>query len=287
MLKRTLAVVTLACGVAVACSQPAPPPATESAPAATPAQTPSTPATPPPQVEATPAATPAPPAASRAAAPSPASRRAGSAPSSPAPAAEPSSPPSSPPPSSAAAAPPEPPAPPKPTFREVTVPAGTTLTIRLGTPVASDTSKVEDRITGTLTKAITAAGTTAVPAGSELSGTVLAANDSGRVKGRASLTLAFDRINVEGERQTIHTARIVREAAQNKSSDLKKGGLGAGVGAIVGGIAGGGKGAAIGAGVGGAGAVLATKGEEVRLAPGATLTTTLEQPLTVRVEIRD
>src|SRR6185295_2733258 len=190
--------------VAVACSQPAPPPATESAPAATPAQTPSTPATPPPQVEATPAATPAPP---------PASRRAGSAPSSPAPAAEPSSPPSSPPPSSAAAAPPEPTAPPKPTFREVTVPAGTTLTIRLGTPVASDTSKVEDRITGTLTKAITAEGTTAVPAGSELSGTVLAANDSGRVKGRASLTLAFDRINVEGERQTIHTARIVREAA--------------------------------------------------------------------------
>jgi len=169
----------------------------------------------------------------------------------------------------------------------VTVPAGTTLTIRLGTPVASDTSKVEDRITGTLTKAITAEGTTAVPAGSELTGTVVEANESGRVKGRASLTLAFDRINVEGERQSIRTARIVREAAQNKKSDLKKGGLGAGVGAIVGGIAGGGKGAAIGAGVGGAGTVLATKGDEVRLGPGATVTTTLEEPLTVRVAIRN
>ena len=167
------------------------------------------------------------------------------------------------------------------------MPAGTTLTIRLATPVASDTSKVEDRITGTLSRAISAEGTTAVPAGSELTGTVLGANESGRVKGRASLTLVFDRINVEGERQTIRTARIVREAEQDKKSDLKKGGLGAGVGAIVGGIAGGAKGAAIGAGVGGAGTVLATKGDEVRLGPGATLTTTLEEPLTVRVAVRD
>ena len=282
MLKSRLAIVMLACGLVAACSQPAPPPATESTPAATPApaQTPSTPATPP-QAEATP---PAQSPAASAAAPAPASRRATPAPSSPAAAAEPSSAPSrspSTPPASAAAEPP------RPTFREVTVPAGTTLTIRLATPVASDTSKVEDRITGTLAKAITAEGTTAVPAGSELTGTVVAANESGRVKGRASLTLAFDRINVEGERQSIQTARIVREAAADKKSDIKKGGIGAGVGAIVGGIAGGGKGAAIGAGVGGAGTVLATKGNEVRLGPGATVTTTLEEPITVRVAIRN
>jgi hypothetical protein len=286
MLKSRLAIVMLACGLVAACSQPAPPPATESTPAATPApaQTPSTPATPP-QAEATP---PAQSPAASAAAPAPASRRATPAPSSPAAAAEPSSAPSrspSTPPASAAAAPP--PERPRPTFREVTVPAGTTLTIRLATPVASDTSKVEDRITGTLAKAITAEGTTAVPAGSELTGTVVAANESGRVKGRASLTLAFDRINVEGERQSIQTARIVREAAADKKSDIKKGGIGAGVGAIVGGIAGGGKGAAIGAGVGGAGTVLATKGNEVRLGPGATVTTTLEEPITVRVAIRN
>jgi hypothetical protein len=169
----------------------------------------------------------------------------------------------------------------------VTIPAGTTLTIRLATPVASDTSKVEDRVSGTLAKAIVAEGTTAVPAGSEITGSVLAANESGRVKGRASVTLAFDRLNVEGERHGIRTSRIVREATQNKGSDLKKGGLGAGVGAIVGGIAGGGKGAAIGAGVGGTGAVLATKGDEVRLGPGATLTTTLEEPLTIQVRIKE
>ena len=48
---------------------------------------------------------------------------------------------------------------------------------------------------------------------------------------------------------------------------MKKGGAGAGLGAIVGGIAGGGQGAAIGAVAGGTGAVLATKGREVEIAP--------------------
>ena len=66
---------------------------------------------------------------------------------------------------------------------------------------------------------------------------------------------------------------------------MKKGGIGAGVGAIVGGIVGGGKGAAIGAGVGGAGAVLATMGKEVSLPLGTTVTTTLQEPLTVLVPL--
>lgn len=286
MMIKSIATLTLVAGLTFACTKPAPPPSTESTPAATATSTPPSATAPPPQAEATPPA--APPAQSAAPPSQAAARRA--TPAAPPARPEPGSAPSrdaSPPPSSAASRPPEPPAPPKPTFREITIPAGTTLTIRLSTPVASDTSKVEDRVTGTLAKAIVAEGTTAVPAGAELSGTVLEANESGRVKGRASLTLAFDRLDVDGERHGIRTSRIVREAAPNKGSDIKKGGLGAGVGAIVGGIAGGAKGAAIGAGVGGTGAVLATKGSEVRLGPGATLTTTLEDPLTIQVRVRE
>jgi len=55
----------------------------------------------------------------------------------------------------------------------------------------------------------------------------------------------------------------------------------------VGGILGGGDGAAKGAAIGGAGGtgvVLATKGKEVRLGPGAAITTRLTAPLTVRVK---
>ena len=58
--------------------------------------------------------------------------------------------------------------------------------------------------------------------------------------------------------------------------------LGAALGAILGGGSGAAKGAAIG-GAGGTGVVLATKGKEVRLGPGAAITTRLTAPLTVRV----
>jgi len=62
---------------------------------------------------------------------------------------------------------------------------------------------------------------------------------------------------------------------------------GAAGGAIIGGILGGGSGAAKGAAIGGAGGtgvVLATKGKEVRLGPGAAITTRLTAPLTVRMK---
>jgi hypothetical protein len=54
------------------------------------------------------------------------------------------------------------------------------------------------------------------------------------------------------------------------------------LGAVLGGGGGAAKGAAIG-GAAGTGVVLATRGKEVRLGPGANVTTKLEAPLTVRV----
>ena len=65
-------------------------------------------------------------------------------------------------------------------------------------------------------------------------------------------------------------------------------GIGAGAGAAIGAILGGGDGAAKGAAIGGAGgtgAVLATRGDEVRRGPGADVTTRLTAPLTVRIKI--
>ena len=188
-------------------------------------------------------------------------------------------------PQSPASAPAEPPAPPAPKFREVTVPADTTLTVKLETPVASDKSQVEDKVRGTLAKPIVIAGETVVPAGAELAGTVTESSKSGRVKGRALVAFAFDRLTVGGESHRIETTRVAREAQASTKDDVKKGAVGAGAGAIVGGIAGGGKGAAIGAAVGGTGTVLVTKGKEVRLPVGSTVSTSLRSPLTVRVPV--
>lgn len=171
-------------------------------------------------------------------------------------------------------------------YRTVTIPAGTTLTVRLGSTVSSRTSGVEDPVNATLVRPIVIRGSTIVPAGSAVSGYVSQAARSGRVKGRARIGVRFNTIRVDGARYRVQTASINRVAPGTKRDDATKIGIGAGAGAIVGAITGGKKGAAIGSAVGaggGTGVVLATRGREVALARGATVTTRLTQPLTVRV----
>jgi hypothetical protein len=188
----------------------------------------------------------------------------------------------------AAAAVGKPSAPPKPTLKEMTIPSGTSINVTLDSAVASDTSKAEDTVRGKLSKPIVIDGTTVAPAGSEVIGTVISAAPSGKVKGRASIAFRFDRLMVRTERVDIRTARIAREAAPTKGEDAKKVGIGAGAGALIGAIAGGGKGAAIGGAVGagaGTGVVMATKGDEVRLGPGAAVSTTIQEAVKVLVPV--
>jgi len=158
--------------------------------------------------------------------------------------------------------------------------------VTLETAIASDKSRVEDHVSGKLARAIVVSGTTVIPAGAQVTGFVTEAAGSGRVKGKARVAFRFDRIAIRGETETIQTARIAREAAASTKSDVKKGAIGAGAGALIGGIAGGGSGAAIGAGVGGAATVLATKGKEVVLPAGTSVSTHLTAPLTVRVPVQ-
>ncbi len=170
--------------------------------------------------------------------------------------------------------------------RDVTIPSGTSLELSLTDSVASDTSEVEDAITAELTRAVTIDGREALPAGTRLAGVVRAADESGRVKGRASLTLQFTSLRVGNANYDIATEPRSHLAAATKSEDATKIGIGAGAGAIIGGLLGGKDGAAKGAAVGGGagtGVVLATRGKEVRLGPGADVTTQLTAPLTVRL----
>jgi hypothetical protein len=167
-----------------------------------------------------------------------------------------------------------------PTTMMMDVAPGTALEITLDTPVASDTSQVEDTVRGKVAKAVVVSGMTVIPAGSPVKGSVVAVERSGRVKGRASIALRFNEVTVASTPYRIQTTRIVREAAATKGEDAKKIGIGAGVGTAIGAIAGGKKGAAIGAGVGagaGTGAVMATRGEEVRIGAGATLRTKIDE----------
>jgi hypothetical protein len=176
--------------------------------------------------------------------------------------------------------------PPVPQFRDITIPAGTSLSVTVLSHLGSATSNVEDAVKGALAKPVVISGLTALPQNTQITGVVTDAKTSGRVKGKASLALRFDRLSVRGETHQVHTARVILGAADKKSDDVKKGGVGAGLGAVVGGIAGGGKGAAIGAVAGGAGTVLGTKGKEVELPAGTVVEVLMQEPLTVRVPIK-
>jgi hypothetical protein len=182
---------------------------------------------------------------------------------------------------------PAPVAPPAERFHEVTVPSGTTLRLELKSAVASDTSHVEDAVRATLRQPLVVKGQTVLPAGTEIDGAVTSVERAGRVKGRARVAYRFSTLRYQGERYDIRTAAIAHQGQASKGSDAKKIAIGAGAGAALGALLGGGGGAAKGAalgGAGGTGVVLATRGSEVRLAPGASVTTTLTAPLTIRVK---
>jgi hypothetical protein len=174
----------------------------------------------------------------------------------------------------------------RPGYREMTIPAGTTLPLALTSALASDTSVVEDAVTAELTSPITIDGRDVLPAGARLTGVVTQVDDSDRVKGRAMIAFRFTSLRTGDQRYDLQAAPLSRRAPATKGEDATKIGIGAGAGAVIGGLLGGKDGAAKGAAVGagaGTGVVLATKGREVRLGPGADVTTQLTAPLTVRI----
>ena len=175
-----------------------------------------------------------------------------------------------------------------PHYRDVTLPAGTTLRLELQSAVASDSSSVEDTVRAALRQPVSVDGNAVLPSGTEVVGTVTSVERAGRVKGRARVAYRFDSLNYAGERYDIRTNTLSHQAEATKGEDATTIGIGAGAGAAIGALLGGGDGAVKGAAIGGAGGtgvVLATRGKEVRLGPGADVTARLTEPLTVRVKV--
>jgi hypothetical protein len=174
------------------------------------------------------------------------------------------------------------------TVREVTIPAGTQLPIVMETTVASNTSHPEEPVHAHLARAVVIRGLTALPEGSRVSGVVIDAKESGRVKGRAHVAIRFDAVVPRGEeeRYAMRSAVVERMAAGTKKKDALEIGAPAAGGALIGALVGGKKGALVGTGIGGGAGtayVLSTRGQEVRLAKGAPITLRLVEPLTVKI----
>jgi len=165
---------------------------------------------------------------------------------------------------------------------KVTVPSGTSLRVVLHQGVGTDTSTPGSEFTGVLAAPVVIDGKTVLEQGAAVSGKVVDVKKAGRVKGRATLTLALTSVEHDGESVSIETRTFVGVAKDNKKRDVAIIGGGAGVGAVIGAIAGGGKGAATGAAIGGAGgtgAVLATRGDDLHYPAESRLNFVLSKPV--------
>ena len=165
---------------------------------------------------------------------------------------------------------------------EVTVPAGTAVSIRLQNAISSASNRPGDEFAAVLDEPIVVNGSTVAARGAAVRGRVLAARSSGRLHNSGYLRLALVSVEMNGKSVPVHCSSVFAAGGSHQKRDLAFIGGGAGTGAVIGAIAGGGKGAligsAVGAGGGTAGAYASGK-KEVSFAPERRLTFRLTQPL--------
>jgi hypothetical protein len=178
----------------------------------------------------------------------------------------------------------------KRTAPTITVPAGTRFQISLQQGVGSDTSDPGSVFSAVLAAPIAVDGKTVFEKGSAVTGRVTDVKKSGRVKGRASISLVLTSIVHDSKTVPITTQTYTGVAKPTKKRDVGIIGGAAGVGAAIGAITGGGKGAATGAaigGAGGAGAVLLTRGKDIHYPPETRLSFALSNPVAVKGRIEE
>jgi len=175
-------------------------------------------------------------------------------------------------------------APPEP--KDIEIPAGTSIRVRMIDPVNSSVNKTGEVFHASLEYPIVVNNELVVPKGADVYIRLTRASSAGSVSGRSELHLELVKLDYAGRSYALvsSTSSVVGGSRGKKTATAI--GAGAVIGGIIGAIAGGGRGAAIGAGVGGAGGgvyAASTKGEQVKVPAETLLDFKLEQPATVTV----
>jgi hypothetical protein len=166
----------------------------------------------------------------------------------------------------------------------IELPAGTNLVVRMIDGVDSEVNRVGQTFAASMAEPVTMGGETIIPRGADVVVKLVDAKESGKLTGRAELTLDLMSVKVDGRMVDINTQSVSRESDSRGQRTAKVAGGAAAVGAVIGAIAGGGKGAVIGAGAGGAAGVGAeeiTKGQRVKVPSETRLTFVLETAIRI------
>lgn len=180
---------------------------------------------------------------------------------------------------------PKTPSAPVPEPHVVTLPAGTTLSVRLTESLSSERNREGDEFAGTLDTPVIADGFIIADRRSRVVGRVVQSSRAGRIKGLANIELTISEINTtDSQRVPVETDSYQKWGNSSTKGDTAKVAGAAAVGAIIGAIAGGGTGAAIGAGAGGlagTGVALGTRGSDVSVPSESILTFRLARSVTI------
>ena len=174
-----------------------------------------------------------------------------------------------------------------PAPRGVVVPKGTKLHIRLEDSISTKHNNSGDRFSASLDGPLAVGGKLLAPSHSKVLGQLTEVKQSGRIKGRAQLTMVLTKL-ITGKREyDLHTEPLTFTAPRTWKRDAYLLAGSSALGAVIGAIAGGGKGAAIGAGIGGGAGTgwwLTARGAPVAYGPETRLTFTLAQPVRAPVQ---
>ncbi len=165
---------------------------------------------------------------------------------------------------------------PAPAASAVSIPAGTTLLVRMLDGASSNDAKGK-RFTTTLEQDLIVDGRMVAKAGTKIYGRVENAQRAGRFVGQSTLDLRLTDLTLGGSLVPVVTGPY----AQAGAGSMRKTAGGAAAGAAIGAIADGGEGAAKGAAIGAVASGI-KKGQAVVVSAGTLLEFRLQQPLTVK-----
>ena len=180
----------------------------------------------------------------------------------------------------------------------LSLPSGTSVHMKLETPISTKTSKVGDAFAGRVTEPVLLDGKTVIPVGAAIQGQIVKLTEPRRVKGKPTIELRPDSITMpDGEkydfRATVVDTDKSTETSVNDEGEIKGKGrdgkdvrnvaIGTGAGVTVGAIAAGGKGALIGGAIG-AGVTVAhwlSKHKSAELPAGSEIVMELNRPMSL------
>lgn len=171
---------------------------------------------------------------------------------------------------------------------QLTLPAGTLVTVRVNQPLSSDHNERDDAFTGTLAQPVVVDGLVVARRGQPVQGRVVDAQKAGRTTGTSRLGLELTYLGVvDGQQLPVQTQLVERRGGTSIGRDAAAIGTTTGIGAAIGAGAAGGPGAAIGAGAGALASVigvLTTRGKSTEVYPEMPLTFRLVAPVTISTE---